>query len=323
MKLRLWGVRGSIATPLSGEQVIEKIRATLSLAQAKDLANEASIEHFIGTLPASIKASYGGNTTCVELRSKNNDIIIIDAGTGIRALGRKLLEEDFQEGKGECHILFTHTHWDHIQGFPFFEPLYIAGNKIHIHGIHSKIENRLRYQHNPKFFPVNFDMIPATKRFYQHKEQEMWNLADISITQKALKHPGISYSYRFEENGKVIIFSSDAEFTISNKSVDSFYPYIKFFKDADILIFDTQYTFEDQIQKIDWGHSSAMVGVDIALEANVKHLILFHHDPSYDDEKLDQVLLRTIEYMNLYSFRKARKETMKISIAYEGMEFNF
>ncbi len=318
MKINFWGVRGSLAAPLTALDVREKIKRVLQCVNPKDLIDNEAIEHFIETLPLSMRGTYGSNTTCVEIRSQNNDVIIIDAGTGIRPLGQELMNEDFAKGKGIAHMIFTHTHWDHIQGLPFFLPIYIPNNVFHIHSIHENLETRLRYQHNPAFFPVPFDQLVATKYFYQHTEEEEWNIGNIKIRQIALRHPGVSYAFRFEEDGKSVIFCSDAEFSLSSNSDQrlDLRTYIDFFENADVLIFDSQYTFEEQIQKIDWGHSSSLMATDMAIRAKVKKLVLFHHDPAYSDEKLDDVYLHALEYQKLMQIKK--KSPTEISIASEG-----
>jgi phosphoribosyl 1,2-cyclic phosphodiesterase len=317
MKVRFWGVRGSIGSPLKGHTIRQKVRKILGYAAPGDVLDDAAIDRFLDSLPFSLLHTYGGNTTCLELRSKNNDLIIVDAGTGLRELGNKILiEDDYLHGKGECHMLFTHSHWDHIQGLPFFAPFYIPGNVFHIHAISDNIEERLRYQHSERHFPVGFDALQAKKTFTQHEENEQWSLYGVQIRQKSVRHPGGSYSFRFEEGGKTLIFGTDAEFKLED--MDGIDEYLDYFRGADVLIFDTQYTFEEQLQKIDWGHSSASIATDIALKANVKKLVLFHHDPSYDDEKLDEVYLRAVRYKEMMDHN--RDSGLEIIMAYEGLE---
>ena len=286
MKVKFWGVRGSIGSPIKGQAVREKVRKILHYATPADVLDDEASERFLKSLPFSLLHTYGGNTTCLEIRTKNNDLVIVDAGTGLRELGLSMFQEGFAAGNRECAILFTHTHWDHIQGLPFFGPFFIPTNKFYIHSVTEDMEERLRYQHSLKHFPVPFDGMRSQKEFIRHEEGENWELYGMDMTTKIMRHPGNSYSYRFEEDGKVLIFGTDAEFKLDE--MDGIDEYLAYFQDADVLIFDTQYTFEEQLQKIDWGHSSASIATDIAMKAGVKKLVLFHHDPSYNDEKLDE-----------------------------------
>lgn len=317
MKVRFWGVRGSISAPIRGAAVRDKVRRILNFATPGDVLDEASVERFLKGLPFSLLETYGANTTCLELRSKNNDLIIIDAGTGLRELGNRMLVEDqFVHGKGRCDMIFTHSHWDHIQGLPFFAPFYIPGNQFTIHAVSDDIEGRLRYQFSERHFPVSWDFMQATRLFRQHEEDERWSLHGIQISQKPVRHPGGSFSYRFEEDGKVFIIGTDAEFKLDD--MDNIEDYLAYFRGADVLVFDTQYTFEEQLQKIDWGHSSASIATDIALKAGVKKLVLFHHDPSYDDDKLDEVYLRAVRYKEMMDHDHS--SSLEVIMAHEGLE---
>jgi phosphoribosyl 1,2-cyclic phosphodiesterase len=317
MKIKLWGVRGSTPAPVKGYCIRDKIRKSLSYASPADVLDEESIDRFIKSLPFSLTHTYGGNTTCLELRNKKNELIIIDGGTGIRDLGNLMMAEGFGNGKGECSIVFTHTHWDHIQGLPTFVPMYIPGNKFHFHFAGTDIEDRIRYQHDTfMHFPMSLNDMASEKHFIEHDSEENWELYGIKIRQKLMRHPGGCYSYRFEEDGKIFIISTDAEFRLDD--MENIEEYIEYFSNADVLVFDTQYTFEEQLQKIDWGHSSASIATDLALKAGVKKLILFHHDPSYDDEKLDEVFMRAIRYREMMD--PHHESDLEIMIGYEGLE---
>ncbi|MBI3395154.1 MAG: MBL fold metallo-hydrolase [Spirochaetia bacterium] len=228
----------------------------------------------------------------------------------------KIMHEGFMLGKGRASFVFTHSHWDHIQGLPFFGPFYIPGNHFDVHAVSDNMKDRLTYQHSERHFPVPFEGMQADKTFIQHDVADFYDIGGMTVSHMSMRHPGNSYACRFQEDGKTMIFGSDAEFKLED--MDNIDEYLTFFKDADVLVFDTQYTFEEQLQKIDWGHSSASIATDIAMKANVKKLVLFHHDPSYDDEKLDDVYLRALRYREMMD--PDRKSSLEIVMAYEGLE---
>jgi phosphoribosyl 1,2-cyclic phosphodiesterase len=315
MKIKFWGVRGSISAPVKPNYIRKKIEHILSLATAMDIQSPENIRKFLDGLSFSNHSTYGGNTTTLEIRDKDDALILLDSGTGIRNLGNSLLAKDFAQGKGEAFWVMTHTHWDHIQGMPFFVPLFIPGNQFHFHTSMEGLEDRLQYQHVFTHFPVQWSQYHATKTFTYHQEGEVFQLGrNIRALSKSMRHPGGSYSYRFQEGNKTLIFASDAEFNL--EEMDNIDQYLGYFRGADVLVFDTQYTFEESLQKIDWGHSSASMATDIALRAGVKKLVMFHHDPSYDDEKLDMVYLRALKYKEMFD----PKGSLEIVMAYEGLE---
>ncbi len=317
MKIKFWGVRGSIPTPHTHNHIKDKIKRALSLATPKDIISENAIESFIASLPFSLKGTYGGNSTCVEIQTDGGDLIIIDGGTGIKNLGIELMKGDFGKARGIGNMLFTHTHWDHIQGIPFFLPFYVEGNRFNIYSPFDDIRDRIEYQQVFSHFPVNLDYMLATKEFFILEKENDFYLNNVKITNKRMRHPGGCFGYRIEENGKVFVFTSDCEFNIDE--IDRINTYKDFFSDADLVVFDTQYTFDESINKIDWGHSSASIAIDIVTRFNGKKLVLFHHDPDYSDEKLEAVLSNAKTYMTM---DKKRKELIDIDIAYEGMEFH-
>jgi phosphoribosyl 1,2-cyclic phosphodiesterase len=317
MKITFWGARGSIPTPHHYYEIREKVKKALTLATPRDILSEDSINKFISSLPFSIKGTYGGNSACIEVRASNNELVIIDAGSGIKALGEQIMKEDFGKGKGIASMLFTHTHWDHIQGIPFFVPFYIKGNRFNIYSPLNDIKERIEYQQDFNHFPVNLDYMLATKEFFILEKESEFYLNNLRIINKRMRHPGGSFGYRIEENGKSFVFTSDCEFNIDE--IDMIDSYRDFFLNADVVVFDTQYTFEESIDKIDWGHSSAPMAIDIVSKFNVKKLVLFHHDPNYSDEKLETVLARAKAYM---SMDKKRKIDLEVEMAYEGLEID-
>ena len=314
MKIKLWGVRGSIPTPYTEQTVREKIFRALERATPADIVSSESINRYIDSLPMAIKGAYGGNSTCVQVLPDNNELIVIDCGTGIRNLGRELMAGDFGKGKGIGNILMTHTHWDHVQGIPFFTPFYVPGNRFTVYSPYKDMKERIEYQQVFTHFPVNLEYMLATKEFVTLEKEGEFYLNGVRILNKRMRHPGGSFGYRIEENGKVFVFTSDCEFNLDE--IDGIDQYRDFFSDADVVIFDAQYTFDESFNKIDWGHSSASIAIDIAARFNVKKLILFHHDPEYSDEKLDMVLANAKSYVSMNLRRK--NIDLVVDLAIEG-----
>ena len=314
MKVKFWGVRGSIPTPYTESSVKDKITRALKLATPADIVSAVAVDRFVESLPMAIRGAYGGNSTCVQVIPDNGDFLVIDCGTGIRNLGREMMAGDFGKGKGVGSILMTHTHWDHIQGIPFFVPFYIPGNRFTIYSPYKDMKDRIDYQQVFTHFPVNLDYMLATKEFVMLEKETEFFLNEIKITNKRMRHPGGSFGYRIEENGRVFVFTSDCEFNIDE--IDYIEQYADFFRDADLLVFDTQYTFEELVNKVDWGHSSASIAIDIAAQFNVKRLVLFHHDPEYSDDKLDLVLANAKSYVSMNLKRK--NIDLEVDLAVEG-----
>jgi len=307
------GVRGSIPSPLTSDLVEEKLVKALQLMEPKDLASEASIKKFVDRLPIHIKGCFGGNSSCV-LAEAGDANLIFDAGSGIRELGRDWMKGKFADGKGKAHIFISHTHWDHIMGIPFFEPFYIPGNQFTFYAAHKNIQERLTQQQNPKYFPVSFKAFQAAIDFVQLDERKNLKIGDADISWKANYHPGKSFAYRVDYRGKSFVYATDAEYKKIGPS--DLKPVIDFFRDADLLIFDAQYTFVEGIEnREDWGHSSTVIGIDIALEANVKQIAFYHHEPTYSDFKLMDILQQSRKYLKAIN----SKSPLKMFFAHEGL----
>jgi phosphoribosyl 1,2-cyclic phosphodiesterase len=249
----------------------------------------------------------------VEVRGEDT-LVVLDAGSGIRQLGLELMQGgDYAQGRGTVHVLISHTHWDHIMGFPFFIPAYAPGNRIIIYARHPHIKKRFEDQHHPHHFPVSLETMSADVQFVQLEDNEPAEIGEFSVSTIALRHPGGSYSYRIEQNGRAFVYATDAEYKDLRAEVMEHY--ISFYEGSEALVFDAQFTLEDAMEKEGWGHSSSLVGVDIALQANIKRLILFHHEPSYNDEKLQEIYDKTVRYYEL--IRGDRN--LEIIMAREGL----
>ncbi len=230
---------------------------------------------------------YGGNTSCIEIDTGAHRFVL-DAGTGLRGYGQSFMDSDIKDS----HILLTHTHWDHISGFPFFEPAYDPERSFHIMAGHLKgqgqggIENVLSIQmHNP-MFPVPLEAMQARLRYEDFEAGESFKLNDdICIKTAALNHPNGATGYRIEHDGASVCYITDTEH-VPGKPDESILGLIE---GADMVIYDSTYTEEEFLMKIGWGHSTWNEGMRLCQMANVKKLAIFHHDPEHTDDFMDNL----------------------------------
>lgn len=251
MRIRFWGVRGSVPTP------------------------EAD------------KLKVGGNTSCVEVRAASH-CIILDMGTGLIPLGKKLAQEIKDGTLTEIIILLSHTHWDHIQGLPFFAPAYIPGMKITIYGpskANRRLELVLAGQMEYDYFPVKFSHLPAKIDFRELPEGVHQLREGVKVSARRHIHPGVAYGFRIEAEGKKLVYSTDTEHfqDMIDKRV------VELSEDADLLIHDAQYCESEMGFKLGWGHSTWRQAVQVCLEAKAKKLALFHHDQDRTDSACDEI----------------------------------
>jgi phosphoribosyl 1,2-cyclic phosphodiesterase len=281
MKVTFWGVRGSLPTPLSPEQVRSKIAAVVQRLRPADLESARSRELFLATLPPYLFGTTGGNTTCLEVRTDDDRLLILDGGSGLRDLGVSLQRK--RDPTREFPLFFTHFHWDHLQGIPFFAPAWIKGNRLIFASPFPSVERTIRDQMKPPYFPVTMDTMQAELRFV-YLQGESARVGDAEIRWKRMNHPGGSFAYKITENGKSMIFATDAE--VTDREFQQREENSAFFKSADLLILDSQYTLEESFSKFDYGHTAYTMAVNLAMEWKVKSLVLFHHEPRYDDRKV-------------------------------------
>lgn len=295
--MKFWGTRGSIPTP--GKETVR----------------------------------YGGNTPCIELRLSKNELIILDAGTGIRNLGEKLIES----GESiKAYLLISHPHWDHIQGFPFFKPAFISGNEITIVGGETdkvSLQQMISDQMNKVYFPIQLNELKANLKFRKVQE-ESFDVFDAKVNTIFLNHPTFAIGYRITHKGKTIVYISDNEpfdrrvseamlnvekIIIEKYSASSPDPnqrIFEFVRGADVLIHDATYTPEQYVNRVGWGHSHYLFTLKVAAEGNVKQLMLFHHDPAHNDEKIDDILKKCQNEIRI------RQYQFKCAAAIEGMELD-
>jgi len=290
MLVRFWGTRGSLPAPLGGTVVRNKIRAALVKSLDRNLQTEADVDSFLeDDLAFSERATYGGNTPCVEIEAGADEYIVCDAGSGLREFGNRVMSAPDPGKKKVFNFFFSHVHWDHIMGFPFFVPAYIPGNRIVIHGCHKVMREAFKRQQSAPCFPVDFDWLGSTIEFVELEPGRTYSVAGVEVTPKAQNHSGDSYGYRFEKDGKAVVYTTDSEHKLeSHQETESF---VAFFRGADLVVFDTMYSLADAFSiKEDWGHSSNIVAVELCQRAGAKQLALFHHDPNSDDATLERIL---------------------------------
>lgn len=251
--------------------------------------------------PSTLK--YGGNTSCIEVRGDNGELLILDAGTGIFPLGQELLREMPIDG----HLFISHTHWDHIQGLPLFVPIFIPGNKLHIYGAADPVSQRgirdvLSRQMEFAYFPVREAELAATLEYTTLREGDRVDLGDIKVHTLLTNHPVMNLCYKIECNGKRLAFTGDHEWPYNiYEPGDDYYEefeeilkekrqdLIGFLHGIDALIIDTSYTEEEYAAKQGWGHGTFDSSIRAAREAGVKHVYLTHHEPTRSDDELERV----------------------------------
>lgn len=243
-----------------------------------------------GSIPAPgcETVRYGGNTSCVEMRV-NGHRLIFDGGTGLRVLGKHLLKEM----PVEAHLFFTHSHWDHIQGFPFFAPAFTQGNRFHIYGSiapnGATMKQRLHDQMLHPNFPVPMQVMQSDLKFYDLMPGDTMHIEDICIETGPLNHPNTAMGYRVTWQGRTVVYATDTEHYPDRLDENL----LHLARQADILIYDACYTDEEYHDpgspKVGWGHSTWQEGIKLAAAAAVKKAVIFHHDPNHSDDFLDGV----------------------------------
>jgi len=314
MRIHFWGTRGSLPVALDADGVRAKIERALAMVAPEQLDSETSIKQFVDeALEFPVKHTYGGNSSCVQIHSTHDEFVLCDLGSGLRVFSQRLLE---QRGPGPFtfNIFMSHPHWDHIMGFPFFVHAYIPGNKIRIHSSHQAMERAIRDQQSPPCFPVPFNRMDADIEFVAMAEGACYEVAGLGVRNILQPHSGDSYTYRFEQDDRAVVYSTDSEHKLdSAEDTDAI---VEFYANADLVIFDSMYSLAESVSvKEDWGHSSNIVGVDLCHRARVKHYCMFHHEPSYDDNMIHQVLKETIRYEEL----TRDDHELRVSSAYDGM----
>ena len=337
-KIRFWGVRGSIPTPLTSKDVEEKIVKAVTKYSLSFENRDTFLDTFLREYKKSAPFTYGGNTSCVEVRYGDH-IFVLDMGTGLRPFGNSLFPEMLKQKGIKVHFFLSHVHWDHIQGLPFFGPLYVNKEKGILNSWHfyggtdwqRTAEVCLRGQMDPPTFPVSWSEIQKIN--HEIKSCDMYDMMQFSVMGmrsddtvkvlfRKLNHPQETYGVRLEfPNGKVIAYSTD------NEPFDPRVPdprLLDLAKGADVWITDCQYTREvyhgevGGVCRHGWGHSYPEAVATTAIEANVKRVLLFHHDPVSSDDQIFAIENRTKSLIQSVGMPKS----VAVQAAYEGLEIS-
>ena len=303
--VQFWGVRGSLPAPKTPQMIREITRDLLNeFASNVDRfsgTSEAKIDAFLRELPPWKHGGFGGDTSCVEVLAGETRMVI-DAGSGLRRLGQEMMRGPCGKGQGEVHLFFTHFHWDHIIGLPFFTPIFIPGNRIHFYAVQPELEACVRQTFQKPFFPVPFESLPSSIEFHKILPRVKMKLGHLELTPYELDHPDPCWGYRVE-----------AETTAGRKSyahcVDNEATRIspldlgrdnELYHKADLCFFDAQYTLSEFFSHMNWGHSAAPIGLEIALREGVKQIYFAHHDPAASDRKLADAERQTRDFLDGY-----------------------
>jgi phosphoribosyl 1,2-cyclic phosphodiesterase len=317
MRVRFWGTRGSIPVGLTAADIRDKLARALVAASGRRFESYGEAYAFAEeALPFSVRHTFGGHTSCVELETGADEYFVCDMGSGARAFGEHVLAR--QAGRpATINVFMSHVHWDHIMGFPFLGPAYVAGTRIRIHGCHDILESAFRLQQSPPCFPVSFDQLAANIEFVRLAPGRPAEISGLRVTPQLQRHSGDSYGFRFEHGGRSLVYTTDSEHKLEDRAQTA--AIVGFFRDADLVIFDAMYSLAEAISvKEDWGHSSNVVGVELCQMARVKHLVLFHHEPANSDVAIEGALrdARRLEELT----RGA--SPLHISAAHDGLEID-
>jgi phosphoribosyl 1,2-cyclic phosphodiesterase len=304
MRIRFWGVRGSLP------------------------------------VPGSKTERYGGNTSCVEVTSAAGTRVIIDAGTGLRRLGKQLMREEFESGRGTAHLLISHTHWDHIQGLPFFSPLQQQGNQVYVYA-RRRDDVHLRAvfasQTHAPYFPMSIEEAKASIWFRELADSARFEISDVGVTCARLNHPYVATAYRLSAGGASVVYVSDtapfSDILFENQYIAQPPPLraalpevdrlklramrdgvVRLCEGADVVVYDTMFTPDDYLRIPHYGHSRPSDALDICRDAGARRLVLFHHAPERSDAEVDAILVDTR--------LQARHSGLALDVvaAYEGMD---
>jgi phosphoribosyl 1,2-cyclic phosphodiesterase len=311
MLIRFWGVRGSLPSPILPADVKAKICSILEQMVPEDIASAENRQRFIDGLPPWLFGTAGGNSLCVSVDiDGSSGPFVFDCGSGLRQMG--IACNAANPSPLQYHIFFSHYHWDHLLGFPFFFFFYNPLVTLDFYSPKPGLEDGLRTMMSEPHFPIRLENMMSKKNF--HLMENPVTIGPAAVAFKKMNHPGDSFSYALQHNGKRFIYATDVELTPADFEPNE--ENSGFFKDDDVMVLDSQYTLGEAIEKYNWGNTAFSMAVEFAVNWGIKHLVLFHHDPTYDDRKLYGILQSARWYLQ----RMDAVKGIEISLAVEGLE---
>jgi phosphoribosyl 1,2-cyclic phosphodiesterase len=317
MLVRFWGTRGSLPVAPHADAILAKVSRALVAAGGRTFRDEAEAAEFArNELDFATHGGYGGASSCVELVAGDEAFVICDMGSGLRELGLSALRRCAEGHPRVYHFFLSHMHWDHIMGLPYFRPAFDHGATIVIHSGHPDAETALRRQQEEISFPVPFEAFGARFEFVTHEPWIPFEAAGFKVTLLEQSHAHGSFGYRFERGGKAVVYSTDSEHKPDDMEGEDLFA--AFFADAELVICDTMYSLGETVSlKLDAGHSSNIVAVDLCHQAGARRLALFHHEPSYSDADIQRMHTETLRYEELV---RAERPKLEVVCAYDGLE---
>lgn len=317
MLVRFWGTRGSLPVAPQADVILAKVARSLLAAEGRAFKSEAEAAEFARTeLDFATHGTYGGATPCVEIEAGEDAFVICDMGSGLREFGLSALRRCAEGHPRVFHIFLSHLHLDHIMGLPYFRPAFDSGARIVIHSGHPDAEQALRRQQEDISFPVPFDAFRAKFEFVVHEPWVPFEAAGMKVSLIEQDHARRSFGYRFEREGKAVVYATDAEYRVDDMDLEDLVA--AFFAKAELVICDTMYSLADTVSlKEDSGHASNVVAVDLCHTAEARRLALFHHEPSYSDLDIQRMHADTLRYEEMV---RAGRPRLEVVCAYDGLE---
>jgi phosphoribosyl 1,2-cyclic phosphodiesterase len=317
-KVKFWGVRGSIPSGESPEQWEQHIRFLFHLFFKEGYSKKHDIDSFLDGLPPQTLGGFGIDTSCVELQGDRTSILV-DGGSGLRRYAQEITP--LLKGGEEHHILLTHFHWDHLLGIPFFTPIFRSDQTVHIYAVQDDLEQNIKVKFSKPFFPVSFEMLASKVIFHKLKPREPNQIGEFMVTPYLLDHPDPCWGFRVEKDRLTYAHCVDTEGTRASREelgLD-----LPLYQNVDLMYFDAQYTLPELVEKANWGHSAAQIGLDIAMREGIRYVVFGHHDPGATIKNLFDLKKQTREYhewrIQAAQMNRVSHKTVNWRFGYDGL----